>query len=169
MEVKKRKKYFSPYKVTNDRHVTIMWDYTPITNVNAKGETVESPLALWQEHTFDHIPTLMEIKSVVTDFYNKKIDEKILCGFEWNGKKVWLSSENQFNYKVAYDLAVQTNGKSLPVIFKFGDNENVSYHEFGTLDDITDFYMSSVKYVQTVLQEGWEKKDSINYDVFKLS
>ena len=28
---------------------------------------------------------------------------------------IWLSSENQFNYKVAYDLALQTNGANLPI------------------------------------------------------
>ena len=36
---------------------------------------------------------------------------------------VWLSSENQFNYKAAYDLAVQTGGATLPVTFKFGTDE----------------------------------------------
>ena len=39
----------------------------------------------------------------------------------WNNKRIWLSSENQFNYKVAYDLALQTNGANLPIIFKFGE------------------------------------------------
>jgi hypothetical protein len=37
---------------------------------------------------------------------------------------VWLSTENQFNYKAAFDLATQTGGKSLPVTFKFGSTNN---------------------------------------------
>ena len=46
----------------------------------------------------------------VYDWYNKQTDEKILSGFVWKGMKVWLSAENQFNYKAAFDLAMQTAG-----------------------------------------------------------
>ena len=41
---------------------------------------------------------------------NDERDEKIVSGFVWRDMQVWLSSENQFNYKAAYDLAVQTKG-----------------------------------------------------------
>jgi hypothetical protein len=167
MEVKNKKKYFKPYNKVNDKHVTIMWDYKPIFKANAKGEQIESPLATWQEHTFNHIPTLSEIKAVITDYYNKLIDQSILSGLVWNGMKVWLSSENQFNYKVAYDLAVQTNGATLPIVFKFGDDEETVYYEFKTLEDLSNFYITSINYVQTVLQEGWNKKDKINWDIYK--
>jgi hypothetical protein len=167
MEVKNKKKYFKPYNKVNDKHVTIMWDYKPIFNANAKGEQIESPLATWQEHTFNHIPTLSEIKAVITDYYNKLIDQSILSGLVWNGMKVWLSSENQFNYKVAYDLAVQTNGATLPIVFKFGDDEETVYYEFKTIEELSNFYITSINYVQTVLQEGWNKKDKINWDIYK--
>ena len=167
MEVKNKKKYFKPYNKVNDKHVTIMWDYKPIIKANAKGEQIESPLATWQEHTFNHIPTLSEIKAVITDYYNKLIDQSILSGLVWNGMKVWLSSENQFNYKVAYDLAVQTNGATLPIVFKFGDDEETVYYEFKTIEELSNFYITSINYVQTVLQEGWNKKDKINWDIYK--
>jgi hypothetical protein len=167
MEVKNKKKYFKPYNKVNDKHVTIMWDYKPIFKANAKGEQIESPLATWQEHTFNHIPTLSEIKAVITDYYNKLIDQSILSGLVWNGMKVWLSSENQFNYKVAYDLAVQTNGATLPIVFKFGDDEETVYYEFKTIEELSNFYITSINYVQTVLQEGWNKKDKINWDIYK--
>lgn len=167
MEVKNKKKYFKPYNKVNDKHVTIMWDYKPIFKSNAKGEEIESPLATWQEHTFNHIPTLSEIKEVITSYYNKLIDQSILSGLVWNGMKVWLSSENQFNYKVAYDLAVQTNGATLPIVFKFGDDEETVYYEFKTLEDLSNFYITSINYVQTVLKEGWNKKDEINWDIYK--
>jgi hypothetical protein len=167
MEVKNKKKYFKPYNKVNDKHVTIMWDYKPIFKANAKGEEIESPLATWQEHTFNHIPTLSEIKEVITNYYNKLIDQSILSGLVWNGMKVWLSNENQFNYKVAYDLAVQTNGATLPIVFKFGDDDEAVYYEFKTLEDLSNFYITSINYVQTVLQEGWNKKDKINWDIYK--
>lgn len=167
MEVKNKKKYFKPYNKINDKHVTIMWDYKPIIKTNAKGEEIESPLAIWQEHKFNHIPTLCEIKNVVNAYYNKLIDETILSGFTWNDMKVWLSNENQLNYKVAYDMAVQTNGSSLPVFFKFENIDgSVVYHEFKTVDEISDFYFKYVKHIQSTLMNGWKKKDNIKWDAF---
>lgn len=166
MEIKNKKKYFKPYNKVNDKHVTIMWDYKPIFKANAKGVTVETPLATWQEHTFNHVPTLTEIKTVIIEYYNHLIDEEILSGLVWRGMPIWLSSENQFNYKVAYDLAVQTNGATLPVTFKFGNDENVVYYEFKTIEDISEFYITSINYVQRVLKEGWKKKDEINWSIY---
>ena len=48
---------------------------------------------------------------------------------------VWLTMEDQFNYKAAYDIAVQSNGKLLPT-FKFGTTENPIYHKFEDLEDL---------------------------------
>lgn len=167
MEVTNRAKLFKPYNKVDDKHVTIMWDYKPITKTNAEGVEIETPLAVWQEHTFKHIPTLSEIKTVIIDYYNKQIDQKIIGGLVWNGMKVWLSTENQFNYKVAYDLAVQSGGATLPMVFKFGDENESFYHEFKTVEELTDFYITSINYVQTVLQDGWKQKDSIDWNIYK--
>lgn len=167
MEVKNKKKYFKPYNKVNDKRVTIMWDYKPIFKVNAKGEEIETPLATWQEHTFDHIPTLSEIKNVIIDFYNIEIDKKIVSGLTWNDMQIWLSTENQFNYKAAYDLAVQTNGLNLPVTFKFGNNETPIYYEFSTIEELSNFYITSLTYIQNMLKEGWIKKDNINWEIYQ--
>jgi hypothetical protein len=167
MEVKKRKTLFTPYKKVNDTRVTIMWDYKPVFKTNAEGVEVETPLAVWQEYTFNHIPALEEIKQVVTEFYNRQIDQQIINGLVWKGMKVWLSTENQFNYKVAYDLAVQTGGATLPITFKFGDENTSHYYEFTSVEELTDFYLTSINYVQTVLKEGWKKKDTINWNIFQ--
>lgn len=167
IEVKKRKKYFKPYTEINGKSVTIMWDYKPIFKTNIKGDEIETPFGIWQEHTFNYIPELSDIKKVVLDYYNKQIDERILNGLVWNGMKIWLSSENQFNYKAAYDLAFQTNGTNLPIYFKFGDETEPVYHEFKTLDEISDFYITSINYIQSVLQQGWTEKESIDWNIFQ--
>lgn len=167
MEVKNKKTFFKSYNKINDNNVVIMWDYKPILKKNAKGVEIETPLAVWQQHVFDHVPTLTEIKNVVIEYYNKEIDKQILSGLTWNGMQIWLSTENQFNYKTAYDLAIQTNGETLPITFKFGNNEKSIYYKFENLEDLTDFYSTSVKYVQKTLNDGWLKKDSINWDFFK--
>ena len=167
MEVKKRKKYFKPYNIINGKSVTIMWDYKPVFKTNLKGEEIETPFGIWQEHTFDFIPELSDIKKIVLDYYNKKIDERILSGLVWNGMKIWLSNENQFNYKAVYDLAFQTNGANLPVYFKFGDETEPVYHEFKTLEEISDFYLASINYIQNILQKGWTEKENIDWNIFK--
>ena len=80
---------------------------------------------------------------------------------------VWLSSENQFNYKAAYDLAVQTSGSNLPVTFKFGDTKNPVYYKFETIEDLQDFYMKAMIHVNSVLSEGWTSKDSIEWEEYE--
>lgn len=91
-----------------------------------------------------------------------------MSGFVWRNMPVWLSSENQFNYKAAYDLAVQTGGASLPVRFKFGTDDNPQYHTFTDLQEMADFYTSAMAYVNTTLNAGWEEKDSIDWSVYGL-
>ena len=80
---------------------------------------------------------------------------------------VWLSTENQFNYKAAYDLAVQTNGANLPQVFKFGSTENPEYYKFETVEELTDFYIKATTYINQCLAVGWAKKDSINWDEYQ--
>lgn len=108
-----------------------------------------------------------DIKQAVLNAINKDIDEKILSGFAWKDMSVWLSSENQFNYKAAYDLAVMSQGKSLPTVFKFGTTDNPVYYAFESLEDISDFYVSAMAYINTCLADGWKKKDSIDWSVYE--
>ena len=119
----------------------------------------------WRKN-YDHKPTNAELKTDLDWLVNSLTDEKILSGFVWNGKHVWLSTENQMNYKAAYDLAVQTSGATLPVKFKLGEYENgdAVYHTFEELSEFTDFYTRAIAYVYDCLNEGWQEKDSIDYD-----
>ena len=120
------------------------------------------------EHIFNHLPTLAEIKQVVIGWYNEQIDQQILSGFKWRDISVWLSSENQFNYKAAYDLAVQTNGSTLPVTFKFGSDDEPIYYKFANLEEFADFYTKAMLFIQTSLSEGWAKKDSVDWAKYTL-
>ena len=81
---------------------------------------------------------------------------------------VWLSDENQRNYKAAYDLAVQTGGETLPVVFKFGSDEQPVYHTFNTLDELKEFYMSVYRHIERCLADGWANKDAVDYGVYEL-
>ena len=120
----------------------------------------------YEEHTFKFKPSLNEIKDIIYNWYNNKTDKAILNGFTWKNMLVWLSTENQFNYKAAYDLAVQTAGLSLPVKFKFGTPEKPEYYTFTSLADFSDFYIQAMSYINATLDKGWQEKDTINWDKY---
>lgn len=121
----------------------------------------------YMEEEFDHKPTAEEIKATALSYYNEEVTDVILSGMEYDGALVWLSTENQFNYKAAYDMAVQTDGQSLPVTFKFGSDEEPIYKEFTTLEELRSFYTTCLNYVQTALKEGWNKKDSFDVTLYE--
>ena len=153
------KKSFKPY-ATDGKTSVVMWDFKPLIKNN--GEVTEH--GSWKIEKFNKVLSLDEIKGFILGYYNSKIDEKILSGMQWKNMKVWLSSENQFNYKAAYDLAIQTNGANLPVVFKFGETNNPVYYKFDDINELSDFYLSSMKYIQETLAEGWVLKDSIKWE-----
>ena len=128
----------------------------------------EDGSASYMEEGFVGRPHMDTIKSVITDWCNEQIDREILSGFLYEGMPVWLSSENQFNYKAAYDLAVQTGGATLPVTFKFGTDEVPQYREFVTLEELTDFYTKAMKHVQDTLSDGWRKKDAFDPEKYRV-
>ena len=115
---------------------------------------------------FDHKPSKEEIKSIIIAQINANTDDAILSGFVWNEMYVWLSSDNQFNYKAAYDMAIQTDGKSLPITFKFGTEKEPVYHTFEDLSSVSDFYQKCLSYVQEQIRVGWEEKDGIDWTIF---
>ena len=115
-----------------------------------------------------------DVKDAITADINAQTDEKILKGMVWtpisgNPIPVWLSTENQFNFKSAYDLMVQTSGATLPVTFKMGEDTegNPVYHTFETMADVNDFYLKAVAHINQCLNEGWQRKDSIDWTPYK--
>ena len=127
----------------------------------------------WYEVQFykkcDRVPTLERVKEAIHADINKQTDEKILTGFVWNNKPVWLSEENQKNFSEAQRVAQMTEGQSLPVKFKLGEDENGEpvYHTFQQLNTLTDFYMAGVAFINQCLQEGWQRKDSIDWSEYE--
>lgn len=153
-------------------------EYTPLAPYNPlKGQWI----LIYPSEPFDkegyakavmsilpHKPSFEDIKKHILDYCNQEIDKGILSGFKWRGMSVWLSPENQQNYKASFDLAMQFNGLggTLPVTFKFGSEAEPIYYKFETLDDLKDFYLSAVQFVTLALEEGWKKKDTINWEIY---
>lgn len=128
----------------------------------------EDGSATYMEKEFRHQPTEDEIKQTIIGWRNAQTDKAILSGFVWRGMEVWLSSENRFNYKAAYDLAIQTNGATLPVKFKFGTDNAPRYHIFETVEELADFYIKAMMHIQTSLADGWKKKDAFTLQPYRL-
>lgn len=138
----------------------ISWDFQP---AESGGENLS-----YEESVFDHRPSIDEIRETILAYYNDQTDNKIRDGFVFKGSSVCLSMENQFNYKAAYDLAVQTHGASLPVRFKFGPDSEPDYHDFTTVEELSEFYTSAILFIQNTLAEGWAKKDSVDFNQYAL-
>lgn len=118
---------------------------------------------------YDHKPTKTELKEDITQLIDGITDSKILQGFRWNEVSVYLSTENQMNFKAAFDLNMQTGGLMLPVKFKLGEDTegNAVYHTFENMDDFTNFYTSAVSYINQCLNEGWAEKDSLDMSSYE--
>ena len=161
--------YYSPVKEDASR-IVISYDFAEVGD----GEN-----ATWHEiafyKRFNSKPSLQQIKTAVIADINSQTDERILSGFVWEPASggdpipVWLSLENQFNFKSAYDLAVQKQGATLPVTFKMGEDSEGTpvYHTFETMEDADDFYLKAVGYINQCLNEGWARKDSIDWSVYE--
>ena len=77
----------------------------------------EDGSADYMEAEFNGKPSEETIKTMVSEWFNDRTNETILSGFVWNGMSVWLSNENQFNYKVAYGYkSLTNNGKKKEII-----------------------------------------------------
>ena len=119
--------------------------------------------------------TFQMVKDAIIGDINARTDEKIVGGLVWLPEAggdpipVWLSTENQFNFKSAYDLAVQKQGATLPVTFKMGEKEDGTpvYHTFETMEDADDFYLHAVAHINACLAAGWQEKDGMDWTIYE--
>ena len=167
MEVINKKEKFIPI-VEFSTHIKVAFDFRDYPKKDESENEISCGLGIWTEKIISPKPSFKQLKEFILTEINHQTDEKILSGFVWKDMQVWLSSENQFNYKAAYDLAVQTNGANLPTVFKFGSAEEPIYYKFDTIEELTDFYTKALKFINEQLAIGWAKKDSINWDDYEL-
>lgn len=143
-------------------------------------EEVDGVYATWHEVYFykkmEGKPSFAQVKKAILADIDARTDEKIQNGFVWTPAAggdpipVCLDAENKFNFKSAYDLAVQKNGATLPVTFKMNQDEDGSnpvYHTFETMEDADDFYLHAVAYIHQTYAAGWAEKDGIDWEPYK--
>lgn len=133
----------------------------------------------YNEVVFDHKPTLQEIKDVILGEIDTQTDAKILCGYEWTvlhgpdeGKtvKVWLSDENQRNFKAMHDAAVMYPQEAdWPIEYKVSETEDKTpiNEYFDNIQELAAFYLGGIGYIDRCLKEGWQRKDAIDWEPYK--
>lgn len=130
--------------------------------------------ATWQEIVFYKKinPTVDKgtIKKAILNDINQQTEEKIVTGLTWEGMNVWLSTENQLNFKASYDRAVQKAGATLPVTFKIGEDAEGKpfYHTFDTMAEFEDFSDKIDEHRQACLTEGNQRKDAIDWTAYGI-
>lgn len=161
-----KSKYIPLSKMASGRWM-VNFAFKPYYDTDEEGNKVETNLGTWTEGILPFKPSIEQLKTYIINAINKEVDNKILSEFVWKDMPIWLSTENQFNYKAAYDLAIMSQGKTLPVMFKFGTTDNPMYYTFETIEDISDFYISAMAYINNTLNEGWKIKDSIDWNEYE--
>lgn len=140
--------------------------YIVRTDIKAE-QSEEGDIVTFIETKFPYKPTMAEIKEFVYAVINAQTDEKIISGLVWNGKPVWLSNENQFNFSEA-DRKAENKADILPITFKIGeDNGTPVYHTFKTYEELDGFYTLAFAYINKCLNEGWIEKDSIDWTPYE--
>jgi len=141
--------------------------YHQLWKVRVKLDPNEDGTIEYMEEDFDHIPTENEIKEYVIAHYNAMCNDVIQSGLKFNDETVWLSLENQQNYKMIYDYAM-LNDDIFPIRIKLGEVLNPVYHEFETVEEIKGFYNSIIKHINDTLCEYWVIKDSIDWSNYEI-
>lgn len=121
----------------------------------------------WEyRHTFDHKPTLSEVKELIILAINTTTQEKIVNGFIWKEKPIYLSTENQLNF-----AAIERSANiPFPLTLKINEQEGGTpiYHIFKDAEEFTAFYNAVSLYLIETVQAGWREKDSIDWTVFNV-
>jgi hypothetical protein len=113
--------------------------------------------------------TFQMVKDAIIADIDAQTDEKILDGYEFTPDGadtpiiVWLSKESQTNFSEAHRLQI------VPVKFKLNETENKQpiYHTFETFEELDRFYVGGVAYINQCLNEGWARKDGIDWTPYE--
>ena len=145
-----------------------MSDYQPVAEdasrviISYGLNPTEGEMAEWFEIHFykkNGRPTFEQAKAAIIADINEKVKDKIIGGFVWNDKPVWLSEENQMNFAQGV----------VPVTFKIGEQADGTpiYQEFTTKTELKNFVEACVAWKQQCLIDGWTTKDGIDWTPYE--
>ncbi len=125
--------------------------------------TDESGSTYEYRQTFDHKPTWDEVRRVILDTIDCETRQKILNGFIYNGKRVWLSDENQRNYDI-----IERKGTVYPMKIKLNEaaDGTAVYHIFESAEEFATFNNAASAYIIDTWQAGRKEKESLDPSAF---
>lgn len=132
-------------------------------------EAASDGSASWIEEDFTHQPSIEEIKAVYDSWSSNETARLIREGLTYGGHLVWLSQENQLNYKMIHDTAVQSGGQNLPVRIKLGPDQAPAYVTFSTISEIKTFFSAVTSHIQSCLELGWQQRDTFDLESYRLT
>lgn len=131
--------------------------------------------------TFDHIPTPEELRTVIHDHVDALTDEKILTGYQWTvlhgdhaGQtvNVWLSTENQNNFKAKHDAALAYPEEvRFPFSYKISEDADhkAIYETFQNIGELARFYLGGLNFIDSCLGAGWVEKNTADAFIDSLN
>lgn len=117
----------------------------------------------FEQIQLNHKPDLPEIKNIITEWYNKEVENRIIYGFKWKGMKVCLTKENQSNYMMFADTGL------FPIELKFGSWEDPVFYTIKTASELAEFKKAMSEHIKQCLQLGWTKKKNIDWSIYEIA
>lgn len=123
--------------------------------------------------------TLQVVKDAICADIDAQTDAAILNGYDWTVKhgddagkvvKVWLSKENQNNFKAKHDAAlVYPDLVKFPMTYKISEDseKNAIYEVFESIEELATFYLGGINYIQTCYEAGWAEKGAIDWEPYE--
>lgn len=144
--------------------------YFPV-DTGSTSSTKESNNVEYWYTKYNGRPTLEQVKKDLYELINHETDNRILSSFVYTDPKgvnhsVWLSQENQFNYSAAVNAAQMFGDAVLPQTFKFGTDENLDLYTFTTKEELGQFFLKTLKHIQSCIEYGLSVKNSIDWDIY---
>lgn len=115
--------------------------------------------------SFDHQPTIEEVKETITTQISANTQKAIIEGYKWKEHLVWLSPENQANYTRDYIMAKNGDLGTMPTV-KLGSDDAPVYYTFEDIEELTEFVMGMQQHIQNCLNASWTEREEIDWSVF---
>ena len=155
-----------------DDYTSLIWAkrYYDIGALDLQIEATKKNLEIFKKYNYitrDDDDAVFRIEALELDTSVEDTNYLIIGAYDCKKILTQRIVWNQFNFKAAYDLAVQKNGATLPVTFKMGEKDGVPvYHTFETMEEADDFYTKAVAFINQTLAEGWAKKDNFDWSLY---
>lgn len=168
-----RRELYVPFRKLGPQVAEICFGLRPLIDKGADGNDVDTGFGEWWAHRIVGRTDTEAIRDLIVSTIDAYTAGRIVNGLRWevgDGKTVpvRLTTENQYNFKAAYDRAFQTQGGTLPVTLKLGTPTEPHYLVIDTLEQFTEFYSAVLRHIDTMMQEGWDLKDGIDWKDYEL-